>query len=203
MTGQTMFALSGISLLLSAILLRLLLLFRVNKKLSYSLCILFFMVSFIPYAGYSINLYVRGLLNDLSISTLILLAYYFIQPVKDKTSLKQQSYPVFFTIVICGLFFYPTVLGYGPVDPYAWGYINNIHGLSGPVFFLLILFSLMLFAFIRNNSLLLFCLVMALLAYFSGLLESNNLWDYLFDPVIFIYALFWLPAFFLVHRTRK
>ncbi len=200
MSIQTLFALSGISLLLSAILLRVLLLFRLNKKFSYSLCALFFVVSFIHYDGYSINFYVRGLLNDLSITTLILLVYYFIQPHKDITSLRRHSYPVFFIIILCGTFFYPAALGYGPLDPYAWGYINNIHGLSGSLLFLLALFGLMLYALLRHYSLLLICLVSALLAYVFGVLESHNLWDYLFDPVIFIYALFALPLSLLLHR---
>ena len=182
---QTMIGLTGISLLLSVTLLRVLIFFKLKKQTSYFISILLFAVSFISFSGDSINFYFRGLFNDLSITTLILLVAYLIQPGTNKN----QTYSVFFLITITGLFFYPTALGLGPIDPYSWGFINKAHGLSAPIIFLILLAGLMLFSLIKNLSLLLLCLVLSTLAYQLGLLESKNLWDYLFDPLIFIYAL--------------
>lgn len=182
---QTLVGLSGISLLLSAILLRILLFFKLNKQISYFISILFFAVSFVSFSGDSINFYFRGLFNDLSITTLVLLVYYFIQPDADRN----QTHPLFFLIAITGLFFYPAALGLGPVDPYSWGFINKDHGLLPPLVFFVLLGGLMCFALIKNHTVLLLSLVLSTLAYQSGLLESRNLWDYLLDPLVFIYAL--------------
>lgn len=186
MSLQTMIGLTGISLLLSVILLRLLFLFKFKKQSSYLLSILFFTISFISFSGDSINFYIRGLINDLSITTLLLLISYVIEPKANKS----QMLPILILVLITGLFFYPTALGFGPVDPYSWGFINKNHGLFTPIIFILILMTLMFFALLKHYSLLLLALVFSLLAYQMGLLESRNLWDYLLDPLIFIYALF-------------
>lgn len=186
MTLSTLSALSGISLLLTAIVFRLLLFFKIKKELSYGLSVIVFVVSFLPLSGYSLNEYIRGVINDLSITTLILLFLYLVKPDREKT----ENQPVFFTIVIAGLIFYPIALGLGPLDPYAGGYINNVHGLLAPVLLLSFLAILMLYAFIKDYLILLFCLTASTLAFQLSLMESNNLWDYLFDPVIFFYALF-------------
>ncbi len=39
-----------------------------------------------------------------------------------------------------------------------------------------------------------FIVVAAALAYLAGAYESRNLWDYLIDPLVSIYALAWLLA---------
>lgn len=182
---QALFALTGVSLLLSATCLRVLLFFKIKKQNVYLVSFLLFLISFISFSGHSINIYLRGAVNDLSITTLIVLTYYLIKPSANRT----QTYPLFFLIVIIGLFFYPTALGVGPVDPYSWGFINKDHGLFNPILFLILLAAIMLFALIKNHSLLLLSIVLSLLTYQFGLLESRNLWDYLFDPLIFIYSL--------------
>ncbi|MCW8929312.1 MAG: hypothetical protein OQL19_03620 [Gammaproteobacteria bacterium] len=182
---QTIIGLIGISLLLSAILLRILLRLKLKKQSPYLFSVLFFAITFISFSGDSINIYVRGLLNDISITTLILLTYFFIQP----TTNTKQTHPIFLIITIIGLMFYPLALGIGPIDPYSWGFLNKDHGLTTPIIFLFILMSLMLFAWIKNYNLLLLSLVLSVIVYQLELLESRNIWDYLFDPLIFTYAL--------------
>ncbi|WP_198266258.1 hypothetical protein [sulfur-oxidizing endosymbiont of Gigantopelta aegis] len=185
---SSIIGLSGISLLLAAILLRLLLLVKVSHQSSYFFASLLFVISFMPISGDSINLYVRGLINALSITSLILLSYYF--STATNTEKSQSSTPLLYSIIVlCGLFFYPTALGYGTIDPYAWGFINTDHGRLIPTLFIIVLTMLMWLALIKNNLLLLVCLTSATLAYQLGVLESHNLWDYLFDPGLFIYAL--------------
>lgn len=183
---QTMIGLTGISLLISVILLRILFLLKLKKQSSYLLSFLFFTLSFISLSGDSINFYIRGLINDLSITTLFLLASYVIQP-RSNTS---QTLPIYIAIVITGLFFYPAALGLGPIDPYSWGFINNGHELFAAIIFIILLITLMIFAMLKAYSFLLSSLVFSVAAYQVGLLESRNLWDYLLDPLIFIYALF-------------
>lgn len=185
MNIQTLTGLSGISLLFSVILLRVLLSLKVKQQTAYIGAIIIFAVSFIPIFGISGNYYIRGLCNDLSITTLILMTYYVISPHDSRS----QSRPLLFLITITGLFFYPAALGFGPIDPYAWGFLNQNQGLFSPLILLIILAILMYIAFKKQYILLLLCLVLAPFAYQTGILESKNIWDYLLDPVIFFYAL--------------
>lgn len=185
MSGSTLAGLSGLSLLLSVIVLRVLLFLKVKKQTAVVILLLVFVISFIPVSGYSINLYLRGLLNDLSISSLVLMGYYIIS-MEDAPS---QTRPIFNLIAISGLFFYPMALGFGSIDPYSWGYLNNSHATIIPLIFILLLALLVFFSFYKKQTLMLLCVTLSLLAYQLQLLESRNLWDYLLDPVIFFYAL--------------
>lgn len=195
---QTMIGLTGISLLLAASVLRLLLLFKVNKLTGHFIALIVFALSYLSISGDSVNFYLRGIFNDLSISSLILLSYFFIssdKPLLTETShtnipliSNHQTYPIFFFITITGLFFYPAALGLGAIDPYAWGFISKTHHHSSALIFIICLAALMFFSLLKQYRLLLLCLVLSTLAYQFKILESQNLWDYLFDPLIFVYA---------------
>ena len=186
MNFSTLIGLSGISLLLCVLLLRFLILFNLKKAIVYVLLLLFFLLTFISIDGNSINQYFRGIFNDLSISTLILVTYYLFTyqnpPIQTDSVLR--------IIALSGLIFYPLALGLSPIDPYAWGYFNNIHAYITSLLFLLTLLSLLTYAFYKKDLMTLICLLGASLAFQQNLLESRNLWDYLLDPVIFIFALF-------------
>lgn len=87
-------------------------------------------------------------------------------------------------LVLLALVFYPLALGAGPVDVYGWGYNSS-----------LLLWALLLvgvLAWLTRNYLLCVLLVAAQLAYAGGLLVSDNLWDYLFDPLLVGWAFAWL-----------
>ncbi|MCU7967437.1 MAG: hypothetical protein KZQ74_09655, partial [gamma proteobacterium symbiont of Bathyaustriella thionipta] len=71
----------------------------------------------------------------------------------------------------------------------SWGFINKTHDHYSSLIFITCLAGLMTFSLIKQYNLLLLCLVLSTLAYQLKLLESQNLWDYLLDPLIFIYAL--------------
>ena len=185
MNWSTLAGLSGISLLLSVIVLRILLFLKVKKQTALFILLLVYVISFIPVSGYSINLYLRGLLNDLSISSLVLMGYYIFTMGSDSS----QTRPILNLIAITGLFFYPMALGFGPIDPYSWGYLNNAHDTIVPLIFILLLALLVAFSFYKKQTLMLLCVTLSILAYQLQLLESSNLWDYLLDPVIFFYAL--------------
>ncbi len=189
-------ALTGISLLLSAVLLRLLLSFKINTIAAHSIAFIVFVISFVTVSGDSINIYCHGLVNDLSISSIVLTGYYLIIADSSSYRMTKKSIPVFYLIGLSGLFFYPAALGLGTIDPYSWGFINNSEQLSSLIFISLIAI-LIIFSFIKQYSLLLFTLVLCLAAYQLKLLESRNLWDYLFDPLIFSYALITLTVHLL------
>jgi len=200
MNFSTLIGLSGISLLLCVLLLRFLILFNLKKAIVYVLLLLFFLLTFISIDGNSINQYFRGIFNDLSISTLILVTYYLFTyqnpPIQTDSILR--------IIALSGLVFYPLALGLSPIDPYAWGYFNNIHAYTAPILFLLTLFSLLTYAFYKKDLMTLICLLGASLAFQLNILESRNLWDYLLDPVIFIFSLFSvIVSIFSQQRSEK
>ncbi len=189
----TIVGLAGMSLLLSASVFRLLMFFKIKQKPATFIALIVFALSYLSISGNSVNFYLRGLFNDLSISSLVLLSYYFITSSNTLTAGtapadNSQTRPVFYLTALTGLFFYPAALGLGAIDPYSWGFINKPYDHYSALFFISCLAGLMFFSFIKQYDLLLLCLVLSTLAYQSGILESLNLWDYLLDPLIFIYA---------------
>lgn len=89
-------------------------------------------------------------------------------------------------MVIGGLavVFYPMSLGATYPDPYALGYGSFLFSS------LLLLLGLLAWVFHAYASCLL--LVLAQVAYGLNLLSSDNLWDYLLDPILCVWALGWL-----------
>ena len=76
---------------------------------------------------------------------------------------------------------YPWSLGVTMVDPYSWGYGSYV--LVG------VLSLLALFCWLREAYMVVTVLLLALSAYLLELGESTNLWDYLVDPLIMLFAL--------------
>lgn len=187
---HALFALTGISLLLAACVLRLLLWFKIAKGSALIIALVIFAISYLSVSGYAINIYLYGIINDLSISSLVLLSYYFIASGTALSASRSNTLPVFYLLLAAGLFFYPAALGFGIIDPYSWGFINKTPAHYSSLILIVCLAALMVFSFIRHYHLLLLCLVLATLAYQLNILASRNLWDYLLDPLIFIYALF-------------
>lgn len=82
-------------------------------------------------------------------------------------------------LFIFGLLFYPTALGLGAFDPYALGY--------KPWMLLAALIPIAGLLWWRRQNTWLIILALDLAGYASGLFA--NLWDALFDPLLFILAL--------------
>jgi hypothetical protein len=82
-----------------------------------------------------------------------------------------------------GLAFYPAALGLTNSDPYAWGYDSPL---------LVALFVLSLVAVFYERFLPALCMTGAVAAFTLGIYESTNLWDYLVDPFLTVYALGWI-----------
>ena len=126
--------------------------------------------------------YVRGLTGDLSITLIALAALHIghasfgfrVAPKRDFTA-------VMVAVAIAAVFLYPLALGWGDWDAYRPGW--------GSWGMLLTLLVLCVACFAKRLRLLPALIALALLAWSMGLMGSGNLWDYLIDPWLSIYAL--------------
>jgi hypothetical protein len=186
MTISTIIGICGHVILISAIVLRLGCVFNIRKSLSYLLAIAALVAVSIPIGTMPVAQVTRGIFGDMSITSIILLSYFFIFP----TTSRDKSKQLFILVVITGLLFYPTALGLGMTDPYQWGYLNSYRGIGSPMLFLGALIVVILIAARLKNDLILLCIAMATGAFVFGAMESKNIWDYLIDPMIVTFGLF-------------
>jgi hypothetical protein len=142
---------------------------------------------FVPFGELSLAAYVRGVTGDLSISTLVLAGAACIAQLTGKQPIGQRDLRALLWLVAsAAVFLYPFALGLTPFDPYALGY--------GSAGFVTALLLLTLTAWYARLNLIVLVVIAATLAYLGGAYESRNLWDYLIDPLVSMYALVWLLA---------
>ena len=131
----------------------------------------------LPAAGY-----VRGIIGDLSLTTLLLLLRGLLRPVFGWGPVEPRSRLTLQVLVAAGgLTLYPLALGLGWLDPYRLGYASP--------WFLATLFLLAMVAWLQGLHLVAACVALAVLAWTVGVCESRNLWDYLIDPLVSAYGL--------------
>ena len=131
--------------------------------------------------------YVRGVIGDLSIVTMLLLW----------TSLLPGRKPVpfafKFAIACIAIAFYPLALGIGMIDPYAWGY--------GSILFFIAVLLFAIVCGLANWSKGVWIIAIAILAWAAHWHESANLWDYLLDPFLALWAL--MAVISALYRRRR
>lgn len=150
--------------------------------------LLFFVVcavAFVPVKGLAVAGYLRGVIGDLSLTTLILLVMTGISYLSDKDTYSPRSLFVLMLFVLAGgLFLYPFALGLSYFNPYTLGY--------GSKAFIAVLFLLSLASWYFECYLLAWCITVAVGAFMMDVYESTNLWDYFIDPLVTFYAVSWL-----------
>ena len=132
--------------------------------------------------------YVRGITGDLSVVTSLLLW--------SSVLYNPKAIPLSFkwSIAVIAAVFYPLALGVGMMDPYAWGY-----GSIG------LLIAVLIFAVacgVANWTRGVWILAIAIIAWSVHWHESTNLWDYLLDPFLAIWAL-WRLFMQLVKNEKR
>ena len=141
-----------------------------------------FAVILMPLGEFPASHYLRVLTGDLSMLSLVWLTAGAGQTMlhgrRTRSAHERHSAIAVLFIALC---LYPSALGLSPLDVYSLGY-SPVY--LGPVVFLLFAGTIGLNYWIPAIS-----AALALAAYYLGFLESNNLWDYLIDPVIVIYCL--------------
>ena len=131
--------------------------------------------------------YVRGVTGDLSI-VLTLLLWSSLLPSHKPTPLAVK-----FAVAIIALCFYPFALGLGMMDPYAWGY--------GSIVFLLAVLFFALVCGLANWTKGVWIIAIAIIAWAAHWHESANLWDYLLDPFLAIWAI--CACIGMMYRKKK
>jgi hypothetical protein len=174
--------LAGVVLAIVALALRVPVFARLQLKLKIGLVVGLLIALAIPFGGLSSVEFMRGITGDLSITTLVLLAITFKVP---SPSSGRGALLVFITFAAIAL--YPLALGISTFDPYRLGF--------GNLWFIAGLLLVALAAWFRQYALIALSISLAVLAWSVGWYESNNLWNYLIDP--------WLAVFALVALVKK
>jgi hypothetical protein len=133
--------------------------------------------------------YVRGATGDLSIVTTLLL-WSTLLP-----NNKSAPFALKLSIAIIALTFYPFALGLGMIDPYVWGY--------GSIAFLIAVLVFAVICGLSNWSKGVWIIGLAIIAWTVHWHESANLWDYLLDPFLAIWAIFGIFSVVLRRRREK
>ena len=141
-------------------------------------------IGWIPWRGLPAVGYLRGVIGDLSLPTLLLLATGIASYVAGTPRITTRALGRCFTAIIAAaLFLYPMALGLGGFDPYGLG--------QGSYAFATVLLLLTVAAWAAREYFGALSLLVAVAAYLAGLLDSTNLWDYLIDPLVAGYAVYW------------
>lgn len=136
-----------------------------------------------------LSAYVRGVTGDLSIVAMLLLWSTLLPSVK--------KIPVGFkvSIAIIAIVFYPLALGFGMWDPYGWGY-DSIGFLIAIIFFAIV-------CGLASWTKGIWILSFAVIAWAAHWHESANLWDYLLDPFLAVWALLAISNAIYLKRREK
>ena len=146
--------------------------------------VLFFALLWIPVgtANIPVVAYVRGITADLSITLISLAIWRMAHLARSWRAMPKREEQVVMTgVALAALVLYPSALGWGDWDTYrpgwgSWGMLLTLLLISGA-------------CWVNGLRVVPALVALALLAWSFGLMESTNLWDYLLDPWLSIYAL--------------
>ncbi len=162
---------------------------RLPRAWRMSLLSAVFVAAVIPVDGLPAAAYLRGAIGDLSIPSLLLLSFAVArnmrgQPVGGASGVpsgRDGGITGLLVLIVLGAFaLYPMALGWGSFDPYRLGY--------GDPWFLSGLLAAAV-AGLWLAPVVALAIALAVLAWTAGWYASPNLWDYLLDPLVTIYAL--------------
>jgi hypothetical protein len=139
-------------------------------------------VALVPIGALPVAGGLRGVVGDLSLTTLVLLLSGLHRHLRGEEPVDARStFAVQCLAAAGGLVLYPLTLGLAAWDPYRLGY--------GDPWFLVVLLAAALAALLLDLPLVTFTVALAVMAWGLGAYESRNLWDYLLDPLVFAWGL--------------
>jgi hypothetical protein len=132
--------------------------------------------------GLSLAQWLRSVVGDLSVcNMLIILNILTVRLARFALFREQSRLYLLIGVALLGVAFYPFALGVSGFDPYRLGY--------APLLLSFTLCALSIISWLGGHRALATIILLPLLAFNLQLLESSNLWDYLLDPILVIYAL--------------
>lgn len=140
-----------------------------------------------PVLGTTPFLYLRGVFGDFSMTHALWALIALNNRIFGRQLLaipQRQKLTVSLLLVTLAAGFYPSALGAVDFDLYRLGF--------EPLAMLIALAVVAALAWQLREYFLLAAIVTAVLAFRFRLLESTNLWDYLFDPMLVLYCVAWL-----------
>ena len=187
MPANAIFGLLGCGLLSLAAVATMIRLRRLPVRARYAVVLAAALAVFVPIGDLSVAAYVRGVTGDLSMATLVLAGAGCIAQLTGRTLIgRRDKQALCWLLALAAAFLYPFALGWTWFDPYALGY--------GSIEFVTGLLLVTLAAWWARPNLVVLVVVVAGLAFLGGAYESRNLWDYLIDPLVSVYALVRLLA---------
>ncbi len=154
----------------------------------------------IPVVDSNLWLWVNGAIGELSIVSLLLLCAYVLRKLTGtELFLRKTRIHLYGFILVAGSILYPATLGLSRFDPYIYGY--DIYGYSAYGYslglpLLLLAFSILYWVFKQRQMSIILLAITAAQA--AGLLSSLNSWDYVIDPLVWLFS----PVLLLLHLFR-
>ena len=164
-------------------------------KFRFRIFALAFTMAWIPVNDLFIAGYSRGITGDLSVTTMIMIFIYILRSLFGlKLSVFENARLPASILFFTGIFFYPLAMGFTLLDPYGMAY--------NPEILSFFLFVIAVIGWYFNNYLTVVCICAGVAGYVFRIFESDNLWDYIIDPVIFIIAAVYLILKFIKGRKN-
>ncbi len=180
--------LSGLALVWVLLALRLPIAVRLSRPQRLLFVLAIYGIVLLPILGLSLAGFLRGLVGDLSTTSLLLLVAALVARLRQLAGGEgvawwsmRERFVLFLFVSVLALLLYPFALGLGMLDPYRSGF--------GGIGLLVMLALLSLWSMRRASYLLPAACSLAVLAWSMGWYESTNIWDYLIDVPLAIYAL--------------
>lgn len=151
------------------------------------------LVAAAPIGGVSVAGYLRGAFGDLSVMTLLLLARVLLRP-RAPRAIGRDDGVLWTGVAAIAVVFYPMALGLTGWDPYALGF--HPRGL-------VLVVAAAALAALPGAPGATRLIALSMIAFDLGVLESSNLWDYLLDPLLALYAIGRTLGGWLGHGWRR
>ncbi len=182
--------LTGLALVWLLLVVRVPVFARLSKTQRIACVVAVYCLVMLPLFGLSLAGWLRGMLGDLSLTSVLLLSLTLYRTLESEPAQNGESptgrnprerFALLAFLSALTLLLYPFALGIGSVDPYRSGFAS--------VAFIVLLALLSLWALRRSLTLLPLALGLAVLGWSVGWYESTNLWDYLIDAPLAVYSL--------------
>lgn len=161
-------------------------LWRPRRAIVIAVAVVVGCAALIPVGGLSVVSFVLAFPGAPSAATLMLCAQALHAALADFASRSRPSTAFLACIVASGMLLYPMAAGLGPFDPYDLGY----RGLTLPA----LMATIVVVGWLYDRGDVPVWIGGAAALFLSGALTTNNLWDYLIDPLAFVAALVILGA---------